>query len=157
MPKDAAESILNEIWGDRGFPVDPVVIAQEIGVKVIETELPPDVSGVLAKEEGQDAVIFLSSSDHKNRKRFTCAHELGHFIKKMELGEQEISSVNFRDSRSSEGKDPEEMFANQFAANLLMPEEEVLRQKRTPSFVLARYFGVSPEAIINRLKSLGLQ
>jgi Zn-dependent peptidase ImmA (M78 family) len=49
------------------------------------------------------------------------AHELGHFIRRTDEPHK-YEYVDYRDQRSSTGTDEEEMFANRFAANLLMPE-----------------------------------
>lgn len=156
----AAEATLNLLWKDRGFPVDPVIIAKELGVEVIETELPPEVSGALLKEAGKSPWIAVHRSDVVTRKRFTCAHELGHYVARVESSddEREYEYVDFRDQQSANGKNPEEIFANQFAAQLLMPEKEVRKQhaKLTTHMALARYFGVSNEALKFRLKNLGL-
>lgn len=154
-PKEAAEAVLEEIWGSRGFPVDPVWIARQFGIQVIEMELPADVSGGIVKEEGKDPVIALEKADSKNRKRFSCAHEVGHFIQRQ--GEENWEYVDLRDSNSAKGTDEDEVFANQFAANLLMPEDEVRKQIQNglPDFLLAVHFGVSDDAMHFRLKNLG--
>lgn len=155
MMKNAAQSILDEVWGDRGFPVDPVWIARQLGLDVIETALPPDVSGAIVKEKGYAPVILLEATDAKTRKRFSCAHELGHYINRGDVGD-EFEYVDYRDGNSSTGSDPEERLANAFAANLLMPEEEVHRlvAQGQRSVIMAYRFGVSDEALRVRLKSL---
>ncbi len=79
-PRSEAHKVLNKLWGDRHFPVDPVTIGRRIGLDVVETELPESVSGALIKEAGQEPVIVLHKYDNPNRKRFSCAHELGHYI-----------------------------------------------------------------------------
>lgn len=77
MSNTSAHALLKDIWGDRKFPVDPVWIANELGLDVVETTLDDDVSGALLKEPEQDPVIILNRNDSNVRKRFTCAHELG--------------------------------------------------------------------------------
>lgn len=115
----AARELLEECW-DGTLPVDPVHVARTMGVKVLDASLDDDVSGALVKEEGADPSILLNASDSRNRKRFTCAHELGHFIRRTDEPHK-YEYVDYRDQRSSTGTDEEEMFANRFAANLLMP------------------------------------
>lgn len=64
-----------------------------------------------------------------------------------------------RDTLSAAGTDPEEIYANAFAANLLMPEYEVRRLrrgKRASDLDLALRFGVSREAAKRRLADLGI-
>lgn len=159
-PAIEANKVLENFWENRGFPVDPVTIAKSLGVQVFDTSLPENVSGALIKEAGKDPVIALHATDHDNRKRFTCSHELGHYVSRVESNrlETQYGYVDYRGEAAAKGKDPEEVFANQFAANLLMPEKEVnaQRKKRKSHLQLAQYFGVSPEALKHRLNALGL-
>ena len=59
---------------------------------------------------------------------------------------------------TSQGSDPEEIYANQFAASLLMPREKVEEMHGTlNTAALAYEFGVSAEAMHYRLVNLGLE
>lgn len=157
-PKEAAQLTLDRIWGNRGVPVDPVWIAKKLGIRVIETKLPDEISGGLIKEKEKDPVIVISKTDSLNRKRFSCAHELGHYVKRVESGEESYEYVDLRNNLSSSGSDVEEIFANQFAACLLMPEDQVKEyyKMKLPSIFLAEHFGVSDDAMHFRLKNLNL-
>ena len=160
MSNTSAHALLKDIWGDRKFPVDPVWIANELGLDVVETTLDDDVSGALLKEPEQDPVIILNRNDSNVRKRFTCAHELGHYVKRTENGQPlEYEFVDYRGKLASQGVDSEEIFANNFAACLLMPEKEVRRLNNAgyAPVMMASYFGVSDDAIRYRLKKLGLR
>jgi Zn-dependent peptidase ImmA (M78 family) len=55
--------------------------------------------------------------------------------------------------------DPEEIYANEFAACLLMPEEEVKRMDKEglDAFDMAIAFGVSRDAMQFRIKNLNLR
>ncbi len=152
----AAGELLEECW-DGALPVDPVRIAQSLGIKVLDTYLNEDVSGALVKRRGADPSILLNANDSRNRKRFTCAHELGHFIRRAEQPDQ-YEYVDYRDSRSSNGTAEEERFANSFAANLLMPEDRVkeFQKQGLADFRMAQKFGVSREAMQYRLENLDL-
>jgi Zn-dependent peptidase ImmA (M78 family) len=154
-PEIAAGIISKAFWPIGVFPVDPVDIAKKLGVRVLRTSLPEDVSGVLYKEVGKDAVILLHESDSKSRLRFTCAHELGHFYLKDGTGEQ-FDWFDFRNSQSTTGSDPEEVFANGFAAALLMPEAEVKSVQKLGKFALKEHFGVSAGALKIRFRKLGI-
>ena len=161
MAKDAARSLLDEIWGNRGFPVDPVWIARQLGIRVVDSpELPQNVSGALVQEPGYDPVILLSSSDGDNRKRFTCAHELGHYIHHVSTGNDpgKMKFIDFRDANSRTGVDHDEVWANTFAANLLMPEHAVkaFSKQGVPCATMAWRFDVSMEAMSVRLRALKL-
>lgn len=158
MPRDAAESILSEVWGERGFPVDPVWIANQLGIDVVEADLPDDVSGALIKESGRDPVILIEREDSRSRRRFSCAHEIGHYISRTRSSCETYEYVDLRGKNSGWGTNSEEIYANRFAANLLMPERKVRDwySEGLPSVVMAYRFGVSDEAMQNRLKTLKL-
>ena len=123
----SASMLLQSVWCDRPLPIDPIWIASRLGIEVIETSLPPDVSGAIIKDEGKDPIIVLCKSDSNNRKRFTCAHEIGHYAYRVANEIDHYEYVDLRSKKSQLGSDPEEVFANQFAASLLMPEEEIKR------------------------------
>lgn len=159
LKKEAAEAaarILAETWGDR-VPVDPARIARAYGIGVREVFLDPDISGALVKETGKDPAILLNAEDSVNRQRFTCAHELGHFVRRTDQPDA-YEYVDLRGNLAGEGRDPDEIFANEFAASLLMPEAAVVQMHKQHRIDLdmARRFGVSREAMHYRLKNLGL-
>ena len=79
-PREHARRVLDTFWCGRGFPVDPAKIAHDMGLDVFITDLPGKVSGALIKQKDQDPAIFLNSDDNKVRQRFSCGHELGHYI-----------------------------------------------------------------------------
>lgn len=160
--EDEAAALLGSVRAEDGslvLPVDPGAVATSLGVSVHEADLPDEVSGALMRLDSLKTVILLNDSDAPVRKRFTCAHELGHFVERAnEQGsEGELRYIDYRDSRSSKGEDSHEVFANRFAASLLMPPEEVTEFCESLSIVeMALKFGVSVEAMTYRLKNLGL-
>jgi Zn-dependent peptidase ImmA (M78 family) len=98
---------------------------------VIEHELDDDVSGALVPpSEGGDWVILVNKTHTVNRKRFTIAHELGHLLLHQYTSPHADRRLMLRDARSSEGSTFEEIEANQFAAELLMPREFVLKEAK---------------------------
>jgi Zn-dependent peptidase ImmA (M78 family) len=159
VKKEAAEDaqkLLNATWFG-GIPVDPVAIARKTGLRVLDVPLDTDTMGALVKRPGEEPTILISQSDHENRKRFTCAHELGHFVRRSEETEQ-YYSVDLRSSLSSSGRDPEEIYANEFAASLLMPPDDVriFVQAGLSDLEIAVRFKVSRETVQNRLTNLYL-
>jgi Zn-dependent peptidase ImmA (M78 family) len=158
--KEQAASLLDRYCRDAAgainLPIDPVEIARQIGVSVFDAELPPNVSGALRKEKGGVPAILLNVNDAPVRRRFTCAHELGHYVDRVETNENldDYSYIDNRDGTSSLGTDPKEVFANAFAAELLMPEELVEQMiKGTTVIDMAAAFGVSAEAMKNRISN----
>ncbi len=153
-----ASMLLKSVWGDRSIPVDPIFIARQLGIDVYEATLPDAVSGAIIKDKGKDPVIVLSKTDSDKRKRFSCAHEIGHYVWRTSNGEETYEYVDLRSGSAHAGDKEEEIYANRFAASLLMPAEEVERmhKKGIPSFIMAQKFGVSDDAMAFRLKNLRL-
>ena len=155
-----ARRVLERFWTNRAIPVNPFAIARRMGLEVKRGPLPEEVSGVLRKVPGDVAVIVLKDSDSLNRKRFTCAHELGHYV--LHAGAADYLDVEgyveLRSKASSTGEFSAEVFANRFAAFLLMPRTEVARRFKTDKqvYMLAPYFGVSDEAMRYHLENLKL-
>lgn len=138
-------------------PVDPIYIAQGIGIQVYKATLDEGVSGMLVKRPGLDPAIYLNRRDSENRQRFTCAHELGHYVKRASSDEDAWEYVDARGPAAAQGTQPDEVYANGFAAALLMPREMVARyvDEGLPPAAMAFHFGVSLEALNIRLRNLG--
>jgi Zn-dependent peptidase ImmA (M78 family) len=101
-----------------------------------------------ADSRGERAIIRVNKGDHIVRQRFTIAHELGHLL-------WHPLGVQHRDPDFSRWE-PIEMEANNFAAELLMPEWMVRPATAVAESVeqLARMFEVSTPAMKFRLKNL---
>jgi Zn-dependent peptidase ImmA (M78 family) len=148
--------------GLDSIPVDPVLLANRLGITVNHaTFSEANISGVIAKR-GDSAVILVNSNDSPYRKRFTIAHELGHFLLHLQgIDGEEVDRTAdlFRTSDSADRLPVrKEVQANQFAAALLMPGDHVKQMWKSVQSVeeLARIFNVSEEAMGYRLASLGL-
>jgi dTDP-4-amino-4,6-dideoxygalactose transaminase len=74
-----------------------------------------------------DFSIFIEESHHFNRKRFTLAHELGHYFLHNEIIKSDGIYIDNKESLMFRGLvySEEEHEANMFAAEYLMPENEV--------------------------------
>jgi Zn-dependent peptidase ImmA (M78 family) len=161
-PERDAQEILRAYWakgdGSIPLPVDPIAIAGKLGIKVLTAQLETNVSGMLFMKAGQDPEIYLNRSDSYNRQRFTCAHELGHWAKRVAEGIESDQIVDYRGPLSSTGTDSLEVYANQFAAALLMPAEEVmkLRERGYGPIAVADALRVSPDAAAFRITNLGI-
>ncbi len=160
--KDAV-ALLRAAWApdypsSMPTPVEPIYIAQGIGIQVYKATLDEGVSGMLVKRPGLDPEIYLNRLDSDNRQRFTCAHELGHYVKRASSDDDEWEYVDARGPSASQGTRPDEVYANGFAAALLMPREIVARYAKEGQHpaVMAYHFGVSVEAMNFRLRNLGI-
>jgi predicted transcriptional regulator len=133
-------------------------IIQEIfSITVEETELGKSVSGFLERI-GSAWKIYLNRFETEQRKRFTMAHELGHFIKHRDKYAQSgtimYDQIFFRD----ENTNPMEREANKFAAELLMPKatfDTLIQEGNNTISKLADSFDLSTSAVRYRAQDLG--
>jgi Zn-dependent peptidase ImmA (M78 family) len=109
------------------YPVAVDKIAEIHGIKIMPYTFNDEISGVLV-EENNSFTIGLNITHSPKRRRFTIAHELGHyFLQHQRQGvfvDESLMKQNlviFRDSFSSTGENTQEREANAFAAALLMP------------------------------------
>jgi Zn-dependent peptidase ImmA (M78 family) len=103
-------------------PAVPVEkIAKKAGVELKYGDL-GEVSGLLVRAEGK-ATIGVNECHPPVRRRFTIAHELGHFLLHEGISAHcdRDYKVNYRSQESSQATNVEEIEANFFAASLLMP------------------------------------
>ena len=159
------EDMAEELWRSSGkpIPVDVYAVASAHDIIIVDDDLQDNISGVLFAES-DPVIIGVNRHHHYNRKRFSIAHELGHYFQHRGSSKLFID-VFLRDERSSEGIDPQEMDANAFAAALLMPKEAIFEYLRKyPTDLLdeigirqmAAHFEVSSQAMIIRLTRLDL-
>ncbi len=167
-PEAEATRLLAETNQGQDLPVDIGRVAQHLGAQVVEERLDRDLSGLLYRD-GEHVIIGVNSSHAERRRRFTVAHEIGHLV--LHEGRPLVLDhvrVNFRNAASSTATNHEEIQANAFAAELLMPAPQVIASARAAleegrasdaAFVrdLADGFGVSEQAMEYRLINLGLK
>jgi Zn-dependent peptidase ImmA (M78 family) len=159
-----ASEVLEARWSSESetfrLPVDPAVIALDFGIEVYQQEMPDDVSAAIIKRSGKPAVIYIDKSDARVRQRFSCAHELGHYMETfIDLqADDEREFVDLRGPAARSGNDPHEVYANTFAASLLMPRDlfTKLSEVATTKADLCSAFDVSNSAVTNRLNVLGI-
>lgn len=145
-------------------PVPVEHIAKASGVRMQLAPFQGDLSGFVYRK-GNQAVIWVNSLHPLVRRRFSMAHELGHYFlhEGDSLHVDRPAQIRLRSSLSSKGEDPEEVEANLFAAELLMPTKLLLKDLRQLHdandeeliSTLANRYNVSPQAISIRLASLG--
>lgn len=125
-----AKQLLKQ-FGEQSAPIDVENICKKLGILFIEKELDDNVSGFLLFKGPQPYIVINTNHKTTGRRRFTIAHELGHFLLHKNqhvhvLNDDLISIIKFRDETSTLGVDVEEIEANRFAAELLMPEELII-------------------------------
>ena len=137
-------------------PISVVGIAKELGIKVYKTEdFDDQISGLIQKDEqygGKSGYAIYTNARHPiTRRRFTIAHEIGHFCLHRELIGDGITDDGLYRRRL---KGRFESAANHFAGNLLMPKKLVLKfieQGVDTVEELAEKFNVSKSAVSIRL------
>jgi Zn-dependent peptidase ImmA (M78 family) len=167
--RTAAEKLIDRL-GITAAPVDVDAIAAELGLSIVREDLGSEISALLVTHD-RSSVIGVHSGHSKTRRRFSIAHEIGHFVLRhqFEQGEHvhvdQGRFVSERSARASAGVDPKEIEANHFAAALLMPtklvREHVGQFGRGPLLEseisqLAKDFEVSEQAMTIRLSTLSL-
>lgn len=150
--------------------VDVDEIAEHLGLQVVTHDLGANVSGVLYIDKGKGTIGY-NKMESEVRRRFTVAHEIGHFVlHRLENNvfvDKKEFKVLYRDDNSSTGEIKQEREANAFAAALLMPRERVIKELNKKNFdlgdekedviqELAKIFKVSTQAMMYRISNLQL-
>ena len=107
---------------DPPVPVRKVARQCDARIVLVPGEEDKDLSGFLYR--GSDHSIIGVNKDHVPvRQRFTIAHEIGHLLlhEHDQVHVDRGFRVRLRSDISSQGTDRDEMEANRFAAELLMP------------------------------------
>lgn len=113
----------------KTLPVQVEEIAKTLNLQIKKSPYhgKNNLSGVLIRNAHEN-IIGINSNDIEHRQRFSIAHEIGHFL--LHEGNQIYVDrkyrVNFRNKKSTEGTDIQEIEANTFASMLLIPEEFLL-------------------------------
>ena len=152
-------------------PVNPEKIAKSLGIEILLKPAEDELCGFLYRGSGnENVVIGVNQNHHPNRRRFTIAHEIGHFSLHNHQGfhfdsENKSYLLKLRKTNDDNLNRKEEREANIFAAELLMPrkfvEADMLEYKNADLLFgnelprLARKYQVSVRAFTYRLMNLG--
>lgn len=146
----------------RHPPVDVVAAIRALGILYREEPMRPDQSGYF-QNRGSFYVIAVNKNESQQRKRFTAAHELGHYVLHRDLlREGQHFDRLFVKKNGVTAHGPispyHEVQANKFAADILMPADLVKMYYRRNRDLggTAREFAVSESAMRIRLENLGV-
>ena len=142
------------------FPVSPKTIVKECSDIEIRSFRVAHLLGVDIEAFGSESavlickngryIIFYNQDDYAPRVRFSILHEFAHYL----LGHK-FGKYNENDEQYVR----QEIEANYFAAQLLMPEQVLNELKKRGARIskefLKKHFGVSEEAAIKRIETLG--
>ena len=120
-PTEYAKKLLLEL-SITDLPIYPRKIAREMGIFVWEKEADSGYDGYLISADGAWGIMINSSIRSNARKRFTVAHELGHYYIDYHNGTgYQCFGKDIGVAGSSVRQDERE--ANEFAVELLMPDQ----------------------------------
>lgn len=115
-----ALSIL-QMYGIEEPPINVVKIAELLGIQVEQFDFPESIPATLQTAGSGKQIIGVNKKNPKNRQRFSVAHELGHYLS----GHKNYTHEKVITDPTKRYLDPhyrQEEEANEFAAELLMPE-----------------------------------
>lgn len=175
-PELEAQRVLEEArkaFGEIGEPFDGyrtdvsllAFIMFDMGIELVD--------GLYTEKRRFDAVLYagapliaVDAEHHEHRRRFSVAHEIGHYVLHYQPGQSETEQFwcTTGDLEVSTGGSQRlhlrrEWEANRFAAELLMPERPfraIYAAARGNILHTARHFDVSVKAVEVRLSLLGL-
>ena len=117
-PAECARRLLQEL-NIQAIPIQPRYIAKQLEIVIWERELESQYDGCLMRVGDVWGILINSLIQSQSRKRFTIAHELGHYHLDRAETEKRLcqgGELGYFNSHRSE-----EQRANQFAVELLMP------------------------------------
>ncbi|CAD5934089.1 helix-turn-helix domain-containing protein [Planktothrix agardhii] len=146
--------------GDSPIPILRDVLEQSVGLRIFYLEMPSKYSGVYSYDEQLGGCIAINAKHPEDRRRWSLAHEYLHF-----LAHRRKPVLDYENQYQR--KPDTERLADSFPDYFLMPTSGLLKRfndmyqthgKFTPTnlFTLAHYYGVSIEALGNRLESIKL-
>lgn len=161
----APESIIACILRHHPHWTAPVPIedlARSINiVDILEMETEEFEGGLTTDSDKQKGVILYKAGMKDGRRRFTIAHEIGHFLIPWHKGDQRCTKKDMSERRVETLVQKQETEANRFAAGILMPRPWFVSDMRKLGDVdvehvrtLARQYGTSLEATVARYVEL---
>ena len=124
-----AERLLKEL-GIETLPIQPIAIAEQLGILVVPKKTAGGVSGMLVRYANEYAISYADHIDNEGLKRFCISHELGHYRLAGHV-EAVLAHGDIHESHAGfVSDDPYEREADHFAAGLLMPDPLFSREMR---------------------------
>ena len=141
----------------RVYPVPLLDIVKALGYTAQYFVVKPDNQDLAGATYYKEKKIFISPIEFGGRYNFTLAHEIGHIV----LGHDKENDREY-DTRAeiiAPERKTNEYDANEFAAELLMPEDEFRKiwEKNHDLIELAVAFNVTIAATKVRMAKLGIK
>lgn len=129
-PEALADCIV-EHYTDIGIPIPLKQIAAAVGIVDIIGQSTDGFEGVLVTNDAKSSgSIAYRKGSSLERKRFTIAHELGHFLIPTHGESAQCAKADMGVIKTSDPNRAKEAEANLFAASLLMPKKLFTRDMR---------------------------
>ena len=158
-PEGLAQIIHTHIPPRKDGSTDLKTVAIAVGITKIESCDNPAYEGLLITDAAKSkGIILYNSNSNALRKRFTVAHELGHFLIPSHNGENaNCASSDLKAINSKSPNSKKEAEANRFAIELLAPKKQInacLKPHREPDtqqiLDIHTQFKISKEAAARR-------
>jgi Zn-dependent peptidase ImmA (M78 family) len=137
-------------------PVPVERIAHNLGFVVEPFDFPDTISAVVRIKD-KIKVIGVNKNQSEKRQRFSIGHELGHYLSGHENYDHEKNIIVDPEKKYLSPQYRAEQEADEFAAELLMPEymlKKFVEEEKLDSAALAQKFNVSEQAMIIQLINL---
>ena len=117
----AAENVVKQ-QGISTLPVDPIALAQHLGIKVVAKPASAQgVSGMLLRYGSAFGIAYATHIHNIGFRHFSVAHELGHYFLPGHIDAVLSHGAVHESQAGFSSGDRYEMEADHFAASLLMP------------------------------------
>lgn len=145
--------VVEKHWNSTPVPIDRII--NEIGLPLSYEALADHISGYIERVNDSYRIV-VNASHAETRRRFTAAHELGHYIFHRDLlgdgvGDNRAYRSDDTDRPNADIRPIHERQANSFAANVLMPRHRLTDVAGESTAELAARFNVSQQAMAIRL------
>lgn len=122
-----AEKLIQELE-IASLPVNPIEIAESLGIVVRPKATKDGVSGMLIRFGNEFGIVYATHIESEGFRRFSIAHEIGHFRLPGHV-EAVLAHENIHESRAGfVTSDQYEREADVFAAALLMPSHLFMKE-----------------------------
>lgn len=161
--KNKAKEILAEIGFDEITDMDISELVHGFDITYMSEPL-ENSDGKIIRGENHTIIKVNSNIPHKEKHRFTVAHELGHFFlhEKLEAHDENAGTLSWYNIEHHAQRGIQEYEANDFASELLMPEklfkEFVAGKMFSPKLIkdLSTRFKTSITSVVFRMFALDI-
>ena len=159
-----AKKLLSDIGFDEITALDVEILVSGLGATLVEEPM-PNADGKIVRGKSKTLIKVNSEIPYESKRRFTIAHEIGHYLlhDKLEVHNENSNTLNwFNNAENQLVRGIQEYEANDFASELLMPEKlfrkEIEGKVFSPDvlFYLSERFETSITSTIFRVLDLNI-